>query len=115
MRQGLIRLISGLPDIQVMGEAAGGREALEKVRQLQPDMVIMDISMPEMGGVEATRRIKAEFPDVRVIGLSMFEDEQIRTMRHAGAETLLSKTISTADLLKAIYGFLGREEGHTSS
>jgi len=105
MRQGLISMISGNPDIHVIGEAANGREALERVRQLRPDVVVMDVSMPVMDGVEATRRIKAEFPEVRVIGLSMFKDDHIaRTIREAGAEAFLSKSASTAQLLKAIYG-----------
>ena len=104
MRQGLIRLITGQPDIEVVGEAANGREALELARQLRPDVVVMDVSMPEMDGIEATRRIKAELPEVRVIGLSMFEDELLaRTMRMAGAETFMTKTVSSAELLKAIY------------
>ncbi len=105
MRQGLIRLISGKPNISVIGEAANGREALELTRQLKPDVVVMDVSMPEMDGIEATRQIKAALPNVRVIGLSMHEDEHIaRTMRDAGAETFLSKTASSSLLLKAIYG-----------
>jgi PAS domain S-box-containing protein len=105
MRQGLIRLISGQPDIQVVGEAANGREALELARQLKPDVIVMDISMPEMDGIEATRYIKAELPQVRVIGLSMFEDKQAAiSMRKAGAEIFVNKAASAADLLKAIYG-----------
>ncbi len=105
MRQGLIRLISGQPDIRVVGEAANGREALERTRQLRPDVVVMDVAMPEMDGIEATRRIKAELPDVRVIGLSMYEEEQLaRSMCRAGAEAFLVKTASSSELLKAIYG-----------
>jgi PAS domain S-box-containing protein len=105
MRQGLISMIAGHLDIQVVGEAADGRQAVERTLQFRPDVVVMDISMPVMDGVEATRRIKAEQPDVRVIGLSMFEDEQIASsMRQAGAETMVSKTASSAELLKAIYG-----------
>jgi DNA-binding NarL/FixJ family response regulator len=105
MRQGLIGLIAGQPDILIVGQAADGRQALEGVRRLRPDVVVMDVAMPEMDGVEATRRIKAEMPEIRVIGLSMLEDEEIiRTMREAGAESFVSKTASSAELLKAIYG-----------
>jgi PAS domain S-box-containing protein len=104
MRQGLISLISGQPDIQVVGEAANGWEAIKMVRQLKPDVVLMDVSMPEMDGIEATRRIKVDMPDVRVIGLSMFDDKHMAsTMLEAGAETFISKTASLAELLKAIY------------
>jgi PAS domain S-box-containing protein len=112
MRQGLIRLVSGKPGIFVVGEAANGREALEKVREIKPDVVVMDISMPVMDGIEATRHIKAELPQVHVIGLSMHEDEHIsRTMREAGAEAFLSKGVSSAELLNAIYaiGHAGKE------
>jgi PAS domain S-box-containing protein len=105
MRKGLVKLIAGQPGIQVVGEAVDGRQAIEKVRQLMPDVVVMDVTMPEMDGIEATRRIKAEWPEVRVIGLSMHVDEQIAlAMRQAGAEAFVSKTVSSADLLKAIYG-----------
>jgi PAS domain S-box-containing protein len=105
MRQGLIRLMASLPDIQVVGEAANGLEAIELARQLKPDVVVMDISMPEMDGVEATRIIKSELPGVRVIGLSMFEDKQgAVSMLNAGAQAFVSKAASASELLKAIYG-----------
>ncbi|MDX9786281.1 MAG: MASE3 domain-containing protein [Desulfobacterales bacterium] len=105
MRKGLIGLFSGQPEIRVVGEAANGREAIEQVRQLLPDVVVMDISMPIMDGIEATRQIKAGWPAVRIIGLSMHEDEQITLrMREAGADEVVNKTASSAELLKAIYG-----------
>jgi PAS domain S-box-containing protein len=105
LRKGLINLVGNQPGIDVAGEASNGREAIEQVRQLKPDVVVMDVSMPEMDGIEATRHIKAQWPEVRVIGLSMFEDEHIsRSMLEAGAEAFVSKTASSAELLKAIYG-----------
>jgi signal transduction histidine kinase len=105
MRQGLIRIITNQPGIQLAGEAANGREAIELAHQFRPDVIVMDIGMPEMDGIEATRRIKAELPDVRVIALSMFEGDHVsRSMRDAGAEAFVSKTASSAELLKAIYG-----------
>jgi PAS domain S-box-containing protein len=105
MRQGLIRLVSGQPGIGIGGEASNGKEALELARLIKPDVIVMDISMPEMDGIEATWRIKTELPDIRVIGLSMHDDENIReAMRKAGAEGFVQKTASASELLKAIYG-----------
>lgn len=105
LRRGLTKLLSGQAGIQVVGEASNGLEAIELVGQHRPDVVVMDISMPEMDGIEATRRIKTELPDVRIIGLSMFEDEQAsRDMLDSGADAFVTKTASSAELLKAIYG-----------
>ena len=111
MRQGLVNLVSGQPDIEVLGQAANGQEALDLTLHLKPDVVVMDISMPVMDGIEATRRIKAELPDVRVIGLSMHMDDQIaRTIHDAGAETYIAKTASPKELLQAIYGTANQDE-----
>jgi PAS domain S-box-containing protein len=105
LRKGLIGLITAHPNLQLAGEASNGREAVERALQLRPDVILMDISMPEMDGIEATRRIKSELPDVRVIGLSMHQDEMVvKAMLAAGAENFVAKTASSADLLKAIYG-----------
>lgn len=105
MRQGLIDLIKNQKGIEVVGEAANGREAIEQAREHRPDVILMDVSMPVIDGIEATRRIKMEMPRVRVIGLSMHEDEHTAsTLRKAGAEALITKSVSLPELCKAIHG-----------
>ncbi|KJS33078.1 MAG: hypothetical protein VR64_04000 [Desulfatitalea sp. BRH_c12] len=105
LRQGLVKIVSSQPNIKVVGEAVNGLEAVQLARQLKPDVIVMDVSMPEMDGIEATRRIKSELPVIRVIGLSMHTDGHIlQLMRNAGAEAFVAKTASSAELLQAIYG-----------
>jgi len=105
VRRGFATLLAGEPDLTVVGEAANGQMAIELTRQLSPDVILMDISMPVLDGIEATRAIHAEFPAVRVIGLSMFEvTEQPEVMRQAGAVGYLSKNDSAEALLAAIRG-----------
>lgn len=103
MRQGLINLLADQSDLEVLGEASDGLEAVEETRRLKPDVVLMDVSMPRMGGVEATRRIKEDAPSVRVVGLTMHDDGGIaRAMQEAGAEAFVSKTASSGELLTTI-------------
>lgn len=105
MRQGLIAMMQNQPNIQIVGEAADGRQAIRDIRALHPDVVVMDVSMPEMDGIEATRKVKAEFPGIRVVALSMYDDELIiRTMQKAGVDAFTNKSVSAAELLKAING-----------
>jgi DNA-binding NarL/FixJ family response regulator len=98
-------LLAKEPDLTVVGEAADGQVAIGMTRELTPDVVLMDISMPVLNGIEATRAIHAEFPAVRVIGLSMGEDpDQPEAMRRAGAVGYLRKSDATEALLAAIRG-----------
>jgi PAS domain S-box-containing protein len=103
VRQGLIQLLQGEPDIEVVGEAGDGKVAIEAVRLTHPDVVVMDVSMPLMNGIEATRRILAEYPEVRVVGLSMHDEEDLAAvMREAGAVAFVTKGGPSENLVAAI-------------
>lgn len=103
VRAGLRMLFSAEPDVQIVGEAASGREAVERVRQLAPDVVLMDVAMPDMNGIEATRRIKEASPEVAVLALTMYEDEEyFFEMLGAGASGYVPKRAAPDDLLSAI-------------
>jgi PAS domain S-box-containing protein len=105
MREGLAALLDEHDDIEVVGQAGNGREAVTLAYEMTPDVIIMDSSMPVMGGDEATRQIKRHSPQVRIIALSMFDEPQIsRKMRAAGAEVYLLKTAPSEELLAAIRG-----------
>lgn len=102
LREGLAELLRGEQGIHVVGEAADGVEAVELTGQLEPDVVLMDVSMPRMDGIEATRIICAAKPHVRVIALSMHQDETIKSaMNEAGAAAYVSKS-GDAELLVSI-------------
>ena len=110
VRNGIALQLLQQPDIEVVGETADGRDAVELVRSLRPDVVTMDVNMPGMNGVDAARTIHSEFPATRIIGLSMSdESEQGAAMRSAGAEHYLSKSASLDGLLAAIRGPSGKE------
>lgn len=103
VRKGLADLLRERPEIDLVGEASDGEEAVALARETKPDVVLMDVSMPNLNGIEATRYITAEMPNVRVIGLSMHEEEDMpRAMREAGATVYLSKTTASETLVDAI-------------
>ncbi len=105
LRQGLSTMLDLQPDIKVVAEAADGHEAVRLTRKFNPDVVLMDNSMPQMDGLEATRIIHAEMPHVRIIGLSMYdENEQVAAMIDAGVSEYHSKSENTALLIAAIRG-----------
>ena len=103
VRQGLRMFLSLDPDIQVVGEAQDGREALEMARELQPDVVLMDLLMPVMDGISATEAIRKELPDVEVVALtSVLEDASVTGAVRAGAIGYLLKDTDSEELSRAI-------------
>ena len=104
IRQGLRSYLSTYyRDLEVVGEAGSGEEALQAVHKLTPSVVVMDISMPGLNGIEATARIKQTHPHIGVVGLSMHVDEDYRrAMTTAGATALISKGAVLEDLYDAI-------------
>jgi len=105
VREGLLSLLAEEHNIEVVGEAANGREAVDLAGRLRPDVVIMDVAMPLIEGDEATRQIKMHLPQTRVIALSMYGDEDsVERMRQAGAEAYVLKTAPSEELLAAIRG-----------
>lgn len=103
VRDGIRSLLALTADIEIVGEAADGREALEKVRQLLPDIVLMDLAMPIMGGLEATRRIRKEFPATKVLALTQYDDsEYVIPVIEAGARGFVTKMSSSSELASAI-------------
>ena len=103
VRQGLRSVLETYSDIEVIGEASDGHQAVLSAEELQPSVIVMDINMPKMNGIEATRYIKQETPDVIVIGLSVNADENNQqAMRDAGAAMLLTKEAAVEQLYSAI-------------
>jgi signal transduction histidine kinase/ActR/RegA family two-component response regulator len=110
VRRTMARMMGSEPDIEIVGEAATGERAIELTRQLLPDVVLLDVSMPGMDGIQATRRIRAECPGVLVIGLSMYEEaEKAKAMREAGAVAYLDKTSPADVVIAAIRASLDRK------
>jgi len=103
VREGISTLLELSPQIEVVGEAANGREALDLIKKLKPDVVLMDLAMPIMGGLEATRNICQEFPEVKVLILTQYEDkEHVFAILEAGARGFLNKSAASSELVSAI-------------
>src|SRR5882724_12252264 len=112
IRAGLVTFLATEPELQVVAEAANGEEALEKYRELRPDIVLMDLSMPVMDGLSATRAILEEFPDARVIVLTTYDgDEDIHRALDAGARGYLLKDMVAAEVLNVIRTVHGGRRG----
>jgi len=103
LRKGVRMLIDSQPDMEVVGEARNGREAIDATREAKPDVVIMDISMPELNGIESARQICDEIKNVKIIALSMHRDSvYVREILRAGASGYLVKDSEDDDLVRAI-------------
>lgn len=103
VRRGLRAIVSGQPDWEVVSEVLTGRKAVEEARRLRPDLVIMDISMPELNGLDATRQILKELPSVEILILTMNESEQMaREVLNVGARGYMLKSDAGRDLVAAL-------------
>jgi DNA-binding NarL/FixJ family response regulator len=101
-REGLRVMLGAVPEIQLVGEAATGDEAIERALALQPDVVLMDLKMPGASGIEATRRIVRENPRIGVLVLTMFDDDSVFAAMRAGARGYLLKDARLEDVVRAI-------------
>jgi DNA-binding NarL/FixJ family response regulator len=109
IRESTQLMLEGEPDLEVVGEAANGHHALELCRQLRPDLVLMDVRMPEMDGLTATREIKKEMPTISVLLVSAYESEDYRReAASAGATDYILKDAERYQLLEAVHAALGK-------
>jgi DNA-binding NarL/FixJ family response regulator len=114
VRQGFRRILESQPDMEIIGEAGNGREAVELAEKLTPDLIVMDVAMPELNGIEATRRLKDGSPRTRVLALSMHKDAvYVREILRAGAQGYLLKDAIDADLVAAVRA-VAKGEGYLS-
>ena len=103
LREGLKALLSSDPQFTIIGEAADGREAVRCVEKFEPDLILMDLSMPRMSGMEAIREIKKRYPETRIIALTVHKtDEYLHTTLQAGADGYVLKDATHAELMLAI-------------
>ncbi|TWP36642.1 response regulator transcription factor [Leekyejoonella antrihumi] len=108
VREGLVLLLGGLPDIDVVGSAADGEQALALVAEHQPDAVLLDLHMPVLDGIETTRRLTDQHPAVAVIVLTTYADEaSVRDALDAGARSYLTKDADRADISRALHAAAG--------
>lgn len=103
VRSGLATFLRAYDDLELVAEAKNGLEALNLCREKKPDVILMDLMMPEMDGIAATRAILADYPEIKIIAMTSFEDEQlVQGVLAAGAISYLIKNVTSDDLAKAI-------------
>ena len=115
VRRGLRAILAARPDWEICAEASNGRQALEQAKQLKPDLVIMDIGMPEMNGISATRQILKELPTTEVLILTIHDPEPlVRSVFDAGAHGFMLKSDAARDLLTAVEALLKHQVSFSS-
>jgi DNA-binding NarL/FixJ family response regulator len=104
VREGLVLLLGGLPDIDIVGAAADGEQALALVAEHEPDAILLDLHMPVLDGIGATRRLSAEHPGVAIVVLTTFaDDSSVLDALHSGARSYLTKDADRADIARALH------------
>ena len=112
VREGIVMLLGLLPGVEVIGSAGDGEEAVQLVRELSPDVVLMDLRMPRCDGVDATRRIRAEFPGTEVVVLTTYaDDESLFPALKAGARGYLTKDAGGDEIVRAVRSVLSGDAG----
>ena len=103
VRKGILALLSTEPEIAVVGEGENGREAATKAEELRPDVILMDINLPDLNGIEATQRIHRDMPQIRIIALSMHDNPNYTEAMHAaGAVDYITKDCHPSEIIKSI-------------
>ena len=111
LREGLKALLSVHPNLQVVGEAENGLEALRKVDKLLPDLILMDLSMPKMNGIEAIQELRKKWPEIKIVALTAYDmDEYISGALKAGADGYLLKESNGKELIKFINNVLAGKQ-----
>ena len=115
-RKGIASLLKDIKQLEIVGEAGNGRDALEKARTLKPDIIIMDVEMPEMNGVEAVKHIKEELPECKVVMLTISDDDDslFNSIKN-GAEGYLLKSMDPDNLLEEVRGLMRGETALSKS
>lgn len=109
VREGLRRLLELDPNIDVLTEVGDGQGAINMVRKLRPDVVLMDVNMPGTNGIVATKVIKREMPSIRVVALTIYEDEEVIEMVRAGVSAYVLKDVAGSELIDTIYRVMNGE------